>query len=95
MKKTICAVCGKVCGSHFHWEREKDGKIFSVCLACAEANDVNAESVNNFEAGLEANSYAEWETRHAEMIRNKSRNGNCITGYRKMGPGRGYTKTKA
>ena len=46
-----CAVCGDTepLNVRLKWKRLSDGKIFNVCLACAELTDkVNAESVNNF-----------------------------------------------
>lgn len=60
MKKRICAVCGRECVSHSKWERESDGHIFTVCIPCKEEEGkVNAESVNNFEAGHIADSIEE------------------------------------
>ena len=59
-KRTICAVCGRECVSHSKWERTSDGHIFTVCIPCKEEEGkVNAESVNNFEAGHIANSIQE------------------------------------
>ena len=59
MEKRVCAVCGCECPSHLKWRRESDGHIFTVCIPCTEAESVNAESVNNYEAGHIANSFAE------------------------------------
>ena len=59
-KRTICAVCGRECVSHSKWERTSDGHIFTVCIPCKEEEGkVNAESVNNFEAGHIADSIEE------------------------------------
>lgn len=49
MKKQ-CAVCGDTCGTNVRlaWRRDRDGRTVNVCMACAEAGKVNAESIDNF-----------------------------------------------
>lgn len=49
MKKR-CSVCGDTCQTNVTlvWERHIDGQRFDICCLCAEANKVNADSVNNF-----------------------------------------------
>jgi ssDNA-binding Zn-finger/Zn-ribbon topoisomerase 1 len=46
-KRRMCAVCGDKCQINviLKWQRTFDSKVFHVCLACAEANKVNAKSV--------------------------------------------------
>lgn len=48
-----CAVCGDKSSVNVKliWHRYEDDKYFHVCLYCAEADAVNAESVNNYRAG--------------------------------------------
>ncbi|MBO5505355.1 MAG: hypothetical protein J5984_02640 [Clostridia bacterium] len=42
-----CAVCGDTNQTNVRlkWQRHSDSKVFHVCCACAEANRVNADSV--------------------------------------------------
>lgn len=49
----VCAVCGDYHATNVRlvWERTKDRKRFNICCACAEADKVNAESVNNYPMG--------------------------------------------
>lgn len=49
MKKQ-CAVCGDTCSTNVKlaWRRDRDGKTVNVCMACAEAGKVNADSIDNF-----------------------------------------------
>lgn len=53
MKKT-CAVCGDTCKTNVKltWKRDSDGNCYSVCCACAEADKVNADSVENYKGGF-------------------------------------------
>ena len=53
MKKKICAVCGDACQTNIRltWKRDSDGNCYSICCACAEADKVNAKSVENFKSG--------------------------------------------
>ena len=50
MKRKRCAVCGDRCETNVRlaWRRDSDGKTVNVCMACAEENKVNAESIDNF-----------------------------------------------
>ena len=49
MKKR-CAVCGDTTKLNVRlaWKRDSDGKEVNVCLACAEADKVNENSIDNF-----------------------------------------------
>ena len=53
MKKKVCAVCGDTCQMNVRltWKRNSDGNCYSICCACAEADKVNAKSVENFKSG--------------------------------------------
>ena len=53
MKKKVCAVCGDNCQTNVKltWRRDSDGNYYSICCACAEADKVNAKSVENFKSG--------------------------------------------
>jgi len=46
--KPKCACCGDTTSINVRlcWKRDSDQKLFDICLECAEANVVNAESVN-------------------------------------------------
>lgn len=50
MARKQCAVCGDTCGTNVRlaWRRDRDGKTVNVCMACAEAGRVNADSIDNF-----------------------------------------------
>ena len=54
MKKKVCAVCGDNCQTNVKltWRRDSDGNCYSICCACAEADKVNAKSVENFKGGF-------------------------------------------
>lgn len=79
-KRTICAVCGRECVSHSKWERTSDGHIFTVCIPCKEEEGkVNAESVNNFEAGHIADSIEELKAKEPEFT--KTLGGAFTAGY--------------
>lgn len=45
-----CAVCGDTCSLNvcLCWKRDRDQKLFDVCLMCAETHKVNEHSVDNF-----------------------------------------------
>ena len=47
MVKKQCAVCGDKTQLNvaLKWKRDNDGMVFHVCLCCAEAGKVNANSV--------------------------------------------------
>jgi uncharacterized membrane protein len=50
MKKKVCAVCGDSSQVNvvLKWKRDRDGKVFDVCLYCAEQGKVNQESVEGY-----------------------------------------------
>ena len=45
-----CAVCGDTTSINVRlcWRRHADNLLFDICLVCAEADAVNAESVNTY-----------------------------------------------
>ena len=45
-----CAVCGDTTSINVQlcWQRDRDHKLFDVCLLCAEAGKVNEHSVDNY-----------------------------------------------
>lgn len=45
-----CAVCGDTTSINVQlcWQRDRDHKLFDVCLLCAEAHKVNEHTVDNF-----------------------------------------------
>ena len=44
-----CAVCGDTTPTNVRmaWRRERDGKTVNICCACAEADRVNENTIDN------------------------------------------------
>lgn len=49
-RRKQCAVCGDTCAVNVRrvWRRDSDGKTVNICMACAEAGRVNAQSIDNY-----------------------------------------------
>lgn len=52
-RKKKCAVCGDTHTTNVRlvWKRTSDQKEFDICMMCAEAGKVNAESVDTYGGG--------------------------------------------
>lgn len=65
-----CAVCGDTTSINVKlcWQRDRDHKLFDVCLLCAEADKVNEHSVDNFGPSpiQDIAEHAEWSKARAD-----------------------------
>lgn len=72
MARKQCAVCGDTCGTNVRlaWRRDRDGRTVNVCMACAEAGRVNADSIDNFTG--KATEYVASENQTHKAVTRKS-----------------------
>ena len=66
-----CAVCGDTASINVRlcWKRDRDHKLFDVCMCCAELDKVNEHSVDNYGPSpiQDLAEHAEWSKARAEV----------------------------